>query len=63
MLTSAEVRERLRIGRDKLRELIEAGELEAIKTGDARNSHYRISEESLGAYIERRKVTPARSAS
>lgn len=63
MLTSAEVRDRLGIGRDKLRELIQGGELEAIKTGDAPNAPYRITEEALADYIERRKVVPARVAS
>jgi excisionase family DNA binding protein len=56
MLTSAQVRAELRIGRDKLRELIRDGELEAIQTGDKPNSPYRITEESVTAYIERRKV-------
>lgn len=57
MLTSAQVRAELRIGRDKLRELIQGGEFEgAIRTGDAPNSPYRIPEESLAAYKERHKV-------
>jgi excisionase family DNA binding protein len=59
MLTSAQVRAELRIGRDKLRELIQAGELEAIRTGDAHSSPYRIPEESVAAYKERHKVVPA----
>lgn len=63
MLTSAQVREDLRIGRDKLRELIVSGELEAIQTTDARNAPYRITEESLAAYKERHRVVPAEAAS
>jgi hypothetical protein len=63
MLTSAQVRAELRIGRDKLRELIQGGELEAIQTSDAPNAPYRISEESLAAYKERRKVVPVPAAS
>lgn len=63
MLTSAQVRSELRIGRDKLRELITSGELEAIRTGDSPNAHYRISEESLADYKERRKVVPSQVAS
>lgn len=59
MLTSAEARERLRISRKKLEELIRDGEIEAIKTGSAPNSHFRIPEESVAAYIERRRVVPA----
>ena len=62
MLTSKQVRERLSIGRDKLRELIQTGQLEAIRTGDTRNAHYRFTEEALAAYIERRTVTPARAS-
>jgi excisionase family DNA binding protein len=58
MLKSSQVRAELRIGRDKLRELIQAGELEAIRTGDAPNSPYRITEESLDAYKERHRVEP-----
>lgn len=58
MLTSTEVRQRLGIGREKLSKLIQSGELEAIKTGDAVNSPYRISEEALAAFIERRKYRP-----
>jgi len=63
MLTSAQVREDLCIGRDKLRELIRSGELEAIQDGDAHNAPYRITEESLAAYKERHKVVPAKAAS
>jgi excisionase family DNA binding protein len=63
MLTSAQVRAELRIGRDKLRELIQAGEIEAIQTGDAPNSPYRFTEEALAAYLERRKVVPVTAAS
>lgn len=63
MLTSAQVRAELRIGRDKLRELIQAGEIEAIRTGDAPNSHYRFTEEALAAYVESHKVMPAGVAS
>lgn len=63
MLTSAQVRERLGIGRDKLRELITSGELEAIRIGDSHSSPYRISEESLAAYIEHRTVQPAQAVS
>ena len=63
MLTSAEARERIGISRAKLEALIHQGEIEAIKTGSAPNSHYRISEEALEAYIERQKVEPVATAS
>jgi excisionase family DNA binding protein len=62
LLTSAEARSRIGVSRAKLEALIREGEIEAIKTGSAPNSHYRISEESLAAYIERHKV-PAVAAS
>jgi excisionase family DNA binding protein len=59
LLTSAEARERIGVSREQLRRLILAGEIEAIKTGDAPNSHFRISEEAIAAYIESHKVVPA----
>jgi excisionase family DNA binding protein len=63
LLTSAEARERLGISRFTLEALIRSGEIEAIKTGSAPNSHFRISEESIAAYIERRRVVPAGASS
>lgn len=65
MLTRAEACERLGIGREKLAELIKGGELEAIKTGDAPNSHYRIEERAVEDYLERRRreVVTARTGS
>jgi excisionase family DNA binding protein len=63
LLTSAEARERIGIGRAKLEALIREGEIEAIKTGTAPNSHYRIPEEAVDAYIERHKVVPAQVGS
>lgn len=63
MLTSAEARKRIGISRPKLEALIRTGEIDAIKTGDAPNSHYRISEESVAAYIERRRVVPVTAGS
>ena len=63
MLTSAEARERLGVSRFTLEALIRTGEIEAIKTGSAPNSHFRISEEAVAAYIERHKVIPAGAAS
>lgn len=62
LLTSAEARSRIGVSRAKLEALIREGEIEAIKTGSAPNSHYRISEEAIEAYIERHKV-PATAAS
>lgn len=56
MLKRSEVLKRLGIGKDKYLELVRTGELTAIRTGDAPNSPYRVTEESLAAYIERRKV-------
>lgn len=63
MLTSAEARERLRVSRFTLEALIRTGEIEAFKTGSAPNSHFRITEESVDAYLERHKIVPAAAAS
>jgi excisionase family DNA binding protein len=64
LLTSAEARALLRVSRWKLEALIRDGELDGtIKTGDASNSHYRIPEEAVSAYLERHKVVPATVAS
>lgn len=61
MLTAKEVREQLGIGRDKLRELIQTGQLTAIRIGPEPNAPYRISEEALADFIERQTVKPAAS--
>lgn len=54
-LSSRQVQEILGISRPTVRRLIDTGELEAIK-GTARTSPLKIDEESLKAYIERRRV-------
>lgn len=59
MLTSRQVREQLGIGRDKLRELVNSGELTAIRTGSARNAQYRFSEAALAEFIKRNTVVPS----
>jgi excisionase family DNA binding protein len=61
-LSLAEVGERLSLSRWRLMELIQAGELAAIKTGPARNSSYRISEAALADFIQRNTVRPAAKA-
>jgi excisionase family DNA binding protein len=58
MLTGAQVRERLGIGKEKFLELVKTGELAAIKLGSAPNAPYRISEEALDDFIERSRVVP-----
>ncbi len=58
MLKRSEVLKRLGIGKAKYLVLVRTGELEAIRTGDAPNSPYRVSEVSVAAFIERRKVRP-----
>jgi excisionase family DNA binding protein len=63
LLTSAEARERIGISRAKLEALIREGEIEAIKTGSAPNSHYRIPEDAVTAYLESHKVVPAGAVS
>jgi len=66
MLTFAEVCERLRMSPKTLRKLITSGEIEASRVGShgiGGNGQYRITEEALAAYIERRKVVPVKAAS
>lgn len=63
MLTAAEARKRIGVSREQLRRLILAGEIPAHKTGGARNSHYRISEEAVDAYLERHSAVPVAVAS
>ncbi len=62
MLTGAQVRERLGIGKEKFLELVKTGELAAIKLGAAPNAPYRISEEALEDFIERARVVPREKA-
>lgn len=58
-LTIAQACDALQVDRVKIRNLINEGQFEAIKLGDAPNSHVRIDEESFKAYLERAKVQPA----
>ena len=58
MLTRRQVKQRLGIGKTEFLRLVKTGELEAIRIGDAPNSPFRVSEEALEEYIERRKVRP-----
>lgn len=60
-LTIADVMDRLAVTRITVRGLIKRGELEAVKLGDARNAGVRISEDSLRAYIDRRRVQPEKA--
>lgn len=55
-LSAREVREILGVSRPFVRKLIDTGELTAIKAGDAPNSPLRIDEDSVKAYIDRRRV-------
>ena len=57
-LTFKEACEHLRISHETLRKLIKDGEISALKAGAARNSHYRISIDSLNEYIERNTIRP-----
>lgn len=64
-LSPESVAELLQVSRDTVLDLIHRGELDAIKLGDFRSAHLRISEESFRAFLERRKVqpkTPAKAA-
>lgn len=62
MLTRSQVCKRLGIGKNEFVRLARTGELPAIRIGSAPNSPYRVSEQSLAEYIERRKVVPEREA-
>lgn len=50
-LTVREVAEKLRIGRQTVRDLIHRGELDGTKVG----SHYRITERSANKYLNRHR--------
>ena len=58
MLTAGEVCERLGISQRTLFRLIRSGRLTASKTGPAKNSRIRVSEEDLADYMERAKIQP-----
>lgn len=53
-MTGQQVRAVLGISKAKFLELVNSGELDAIKIG----SHFRVDEESLRAYILRHRVPP-----
>lgn len=57
-LTFREACEHLRMSPEPLRKLIKSGEIEAYKIGKGRTSHYRISVDSINAYIERVTIKP-----
>jgi excisionase family DNA binding protein len=63
LLTAAEAAERLGVVPEHVRRLVRSGDLEAHKTGSAPNSHLRISESAIAAYLARHRVTPAEAAS
>ena len=61
MLTNSQVRKRLGIGRAEFLRLVRTGELPAIRIGTAPNSPFRVSEEDLADFIERKTVQPVAS--
>ncbi|HEY6279513.1 MAG TPA: helix-turn-helix domain-containing protein [Streptosporangiaceae bacterium] len=61
MLTASQVCERLRISRETLRQLIQSGQITAIRVGPGPTAHVRISEDALAEYVERQTVKPAAS--
>ena len=66
MLTFSEVCTQLRMSPKTLRKLITSGEIEASRVGShgrGGNGQYRITEEALAAYLERKKVVPAKAVS
>ena len=53
LLTPAEAQEYLRLGRSKIYELLQTGELASIKLGGGKNGARRIPLTALRAFIER----------
>lgn len=60
-LSGREVRARLKISRETLRQLILKGELDAFKISEGRNSDLRVTEQSIRDYIDRHRVMPRNS--
>lgn len=54
-LSGQQVRDTLGISKWKFIEMVKSGELDAITVG----SHFRVSEESVKAFIERNRVVPS----
>lgn len=63
MLRRNQVRKRLGISKAKFLELVNTGQLPAIRLSDAPNSPFLISEADLQDFIKRSRVKPARAAS
>jgi excisionase family DNA binding protein len=63
MLRRREVRRRLGIGKEKFLELVNTGQLPAIRAGGAPNSPFLISETDLQDFIDRNRVKPVQAAS
>jgi excisionase family DNA binding protein len=61
MLTAGQVCDQLGISRETFRKLVKRGDLRAMKTGPQVNAHWRISQEAVNDYINRR--TDSASAS
>jgi excisionase family DNA binding protein len=59
-LSAAEARKRIGVSRETLRKLIKSGALTAHKSGTARNSHYRITEQAVAESLERQTVEATR---
>ena len=57
-LSVPEACEHLRISRTTLTKLLAEGEIEGHRTGDSLKSRWRISIESINAYIERKTIKP-----
>jgi excisionase family DNA binding protein len=58
-----EVADKLRVSRDTVVRLIRAGELTAIKTGEARTAPLRVLTASLDEFLERHTVPATTHAS
>ena len=59
-LTFAETCARLCLSHETVRKLIKSGALRAHKSGAARNSHYRISEDAIADYLREYTVKARR---
>lgn len=55
-LSTREACQRLRINRNTLAKRIRDGELVAIKDGNARNAHVKVSVKSIEAYERRNRI-------
>lgn len=61
LLTIKQVAERLQLHPDTIKRMIRSGKLQAAKMGEAKNSHYRISELALTAFLAQSNGRPTQN--